>query len=98
MTIFQSALMSGSTKLDRSGAGLVLCGRYRRASTKPDSLMPSRIASLITKYVIQRPIAVASADAANINIVARQSSASITWMFIRFPEVVSNRNVCGGAA
>lgn len=89
-TLIQSALMSG--RVDWVRLNSAVCGLYLSASTKPDSLMPSRMAALITRYVIQSPTIVMSSDTATMKTICRAISASSTWKFIRFPMLVSNRN------
>lgn len=95
--VCQSARISGKSVLAQLG-NRSFCGFLRSASIKPDSLMPSRIASLISRYVNQPQIAPVIIDTAKKKIACRAISASSAWMFMQRSSVVSNRNVFGGAA
>ncbi|GEM_PF-5207157 len=81
----QSAFISGMVV---PGADCFAGGRYLSASTKPDSLMPSLTAFLMTRYVIQIASTVSAIDIANMNMLARAISASMSCRFIRSSSVV----------
>lgn len=59
----------------------------RSASINPDSLIPSRIADLMSKYVIQSPIAVETIETETKKIICRANSARIVCMSMAFPPV-----------
>jgi hypothetical protein len=71
-----------SGRLVVSSAFAVVVRRCLNASIRPDSLIPSRIASLISRYVSHRQMAVTSIETANKKIACLAISTSSVCKFI----------------